>query len=52
MAIGVTAVVLLYLLTNVIYLLVLPMPAIQHAPSDRVATAVLDRIFPVLRPAC
>jgi APA family basic amino acid/polyamine antiporter len=44
--IGCTAVVLLYLLTNVIYLLVLPMPAIQHAPSDRVATAVLERIFP------
>lgn len=43
---GCTAVVLLYLLTNVIYLLVLPMPAIQHAPSDRVATAVLERIFP------
>ena len=49
LVIGCTAVVLLYLLTNVIYLLVLPMPAIQHAPSDRVATAVLDRIFPVLR---
>jgi len=46
MAIGCTAVVLLYLLTNVIYLLVLPMPEIQHAPSDRVATAVLARIFP------
>ena len=46
MAIGVTAVVLLYVLTNVIYLLVLPLPAIQHAPADRVATAVLDRIFP------
>jgi len=30
----------------VIYLLVLPMPEIQHAPSDRVATAVLARIFP------
>ena len=46
MAIGCTAVVLLYVLTNVIYLLVLPLPAIQHAPSDRVATAVLERIFP------
>jgi APA family basic amino acid/polyamine antiporter len=30
----------------VIYLLVLPLPAVQHAPSDRVATAVLARIFP------
>ncbi len=46
MAIGCTAVVLLYFLTNVVYLLVLPLPGIQHAPSDRVATAVLDRIFP------
>jgi len=46
MAIGCTAVVLLYIVTNVIYLLVLPLPAIQHAPSDRVATAVLERIFP------
>lgn len=46
MAIGCTAVVLLYFLTNVVYLLVLPLPDIQHAPSDRVATAVLDRIFP------
>jgi APA family basic amino acid/polyamine antiporter len=50
MAIGCTAVVLLYVLTNVIYLLVLPLPAIQHAPSDRVATAVLDRIFPSYGP--
>src|SRR4029078_8712912 len=39
-----------YVLTNVIYLLVLPLPAIQHAPSDRVATAVLDRIFPSYGP--
>jgi basic amino acid/polyamine antiporter, APA family len=46
LVIGCTFVVLLYFLTNVIYLLVLPMPAIQQAPSDRVATAVLERIFP------
>jgi APA family basic amino acid/polyamine antiporter len=46
MAIGCTAVVLLYILVNVIYLLVLPLPAIQNAPADRVATAVLERIFP------
>ena len=51
MAIGVTAVVLLYLLANVVYLVVLPLPAIQHAPSDRVATAVLERIFPAYGPA-
>jgi len=46
MAIGCTVVVLLYLLTNVIYLLVLPLSGIQNAPSDRVATAVLERIVP------
>jgi APA family basic amino acid/polyamine antiporter len=46
MAIGCTAVVLLYILVNVIYLLVLPLTGIQTAPSDRVATAVVDRIFP------
>ncbi|HEY2845076.1 MAG TPA: amino acid permease [Bryobacteraceae bacterium] len=46
MAIGCTAVVLLYVLANVVYLMVLPLPDIQHAPADRVATAVLQRIFP------
>jgi len=46
MAIGCTAVVLLYVLVNVIYLLVLPLQGIQNAPSDRVATAVVERIFP------
>jgi basic amino acid/polyamine antiporter, APA family len=46
LVIGCTAVVLLYILVNVIYLLVLPLEAIKTAPSDRVATAVLERIFP------
>ena len=46
MALGVTAVIGLYLLANVAYLVVLPLPAIQHAPSDRVATAMLQAIFP------
>ena len=46
MALGCTAVMLLYLLTNVAYMLVLPLPAIQHAPADRVATAMLQQIFP------
>jgi APA family basic amino acid/polyamine antiporter len=36
----------LYVLANVAYLLVLPIGAIQHAPSDRVATAMLQAIFP------
>jgi basic amino acid/polyamine antiporter, APA family len=48
MAIGCTAVVGLYFLVNVIYLLVLPLDAIQNAPSDRVATAVVERMFPGL----
>jgi APA family basic amino acid/polyamine antiporter len=46
MAIGCSAVVLLYLLANVVYLMVLPLDAIQHAPSDRVATAVVEHVFP------
>jgi APA family basic amino acid/polyamine antiporter len=46
MAIGTTVVIGLYLLANVAYLVVLPLPEIQNAPSDRVATAVLERIFP------
>ncbi|SPE43593.1 Amino acid permease-associated region [Candidatus Sulfopaludibacter sp. SbA3] len=46
MALGCTAVIVLYILANVAYLVVLPLPAIQHAPSDRVATAMLQAIFP------
>jgi APA family basic amino acid/polyamine antiporter len=46
MAFGVIGVMTLYLLANVAYLVVLPLPAIQHAPSDRVATAMLQEIFP------
>ena len=46
MALGVTAVIGLYLLTNLAYLLVLPLRAIQQAPADRVATAMLQEIFP------
>lgn len=48
MAFGCTAVMVLYLLVNIAYLLVLPLPAIQHAPADRVATAMLQEIFPGL----
>ena len=48
MAFGCGAVMLLYLLVNVAYLMVLPLPAIQHAPADRVATAMLQEIFPGL----
>jgi basic amino acid/polyamine antiporter, APA family len=46
LALGCTAVVVLYLLANLAYLVVLPLPAVQHAPSDRVATAMLQQIFP------
>jgi APA family basic amino acid/polyamine antiporter len=46
MALGCTAVIILYLLANLAYLAVLPLDAIQHAPADRVATAMLERIFP------
>ncbi|MEP6471306.1 MAG: amino acid permease [Acidobacteriota bacterium] len=35
----------LYVLANVAYLNVLPLPAIQHAPSDRVATAAATALF-------
>jgi APA family basic amino acid/polyamine antiporter len=41
-------VITLYLLANVAYLVTLPLAAIQHAPSDRVATAMLQTIFPTL----
>lgn len=46
MALGCTAVIALYLLANVAYLVALPLGDIQHAPADRVATAMLSRIFP------
>jgi len=48
MVIGTTLVITLYLLANVAYLTTLPLEAIQHAPSDRVATAMLQVIFPGL----
>lgn len=46
LALGTICVTGLYFLANVAYLLVLPLGAIQHAPSDRVATAMLQAIFP------
>ena len=48
LALGTGIVIGLYLLANVAYLVTLPFDAIQHAPSDRVATATLDAIFPGL----
>jgi APA family basic amino acid/polyamine antiporter len=46
LAIGTMSVVGLYLLANVAYLLVLPFDRIQHASADRVATAMMQVIFP------
>jgi len=46
LALGTLIVISLYLLANVAYLVTLPLSAIQHAPSDRVATATVDAIVP------
>jgi basic amino acid/polyamine antiporter, APA family len=43
--VGCLLVTSLYVLANVAYLNVLPLSAIQHAPSDRVATAVATALF-------
>jgi APA family basic amino acid/polyamine antiporter len=45
LAAGTGLVIALYLLANIAYLLVLPLSGIQHAPDDRVGTAVLGVIF-------
>ncbi len=45
LAAGTALVIGLYLLANVAYLLVLPLAGIQHAPDDRVGTAMLGVIF-------
>jgi APA family basic amino acid/polyamine antiporter len=48
LAFGTGIVIALYLLSNLAYLVTLPIEAIQQAPSDRVATSVLEAIFPGL----
>lgn len=48
LALGTGLVGLLYLLTNLAYLVTLPIEQMQQAPADRVATAALDEIFPGL----
>jgi APA family basic amino acid/polyamine antiporter len=45
LAIGTGTVLLLYIACNFVYLSVLPMHAIQTAPQDRVATAVMQVAF-------
>ena len=42
---GCTLVVGLYLLANLAYVVTLPLPAIQNAPQNRVATAAMQSIF-------
>jgi APA family basic amino acid/polyamine antiporter len=46
LALGTALVIGLYLLANVAYLMTLPITAIQQVPSDRVASATADVIFP------
>jgi len=46
LALGTAAVIGLYLLANLAYLATLTFAQVQHAPSDRVATATLDVVFP------
>ena len=48
LAFGTILVITLYLLANVAYLVTLPFETIQTVPSDRVASATADVIFPGL----
>ncbi len=46
LALGTGAVIAMYLLANVAYMVTLPFDAIANAPADRVATATLEQVFP------
>ena len=46
LALGAILVIGLYTLANAAYVLVLPLHAVQNAPSDRVAAAMVEAIFP------
>jgi APA family basic amino acid/polyamine antiporter len=48
LALGTSLVIGLYLLANVAYLVTLPLAEVQQSPSDRVATATLEAVFPGL----
>jgi basic amino acid/polyamine antiporter, APA family len=48
LTLGVIGVIILYLLANTAYLVTLPLNEIQTAKNDRVATAMLEKIFPGL----
>jgi len=47
LALGTALVIGLYVLVNLAYLVVLPLDQVQHAPSDRVAGAMLQTVLPV-----
>ena len=46
LALGASLVIALYVSANLAYVAVLPLEKIQHAPSDRVAGAMLQAVFP------
>jgi APA family basic amino acid/polyamine antiporter len=46
LALGTIVVIGLYVLANFAYVVVLPFSSVQHAPSDRVAAAMMEAIFP------
>jgi APA family basic amino acid/polyamine antiporter len=46
LALGTCIVIALYLCANLAYVLILPLDQVQHAPSDRVAGAMLQAVFP------
>jgi APA family basic amino acid/polyamine antiporter len=48
LALGTALVIGIYLCANLAYVLVLPLNQIQHAPSDRVAGAMLQAVFPAM----
>lgn len=46
LVLGTISVIVLYLLANLAYIVALSLEQIQHAPADRVAAAMLEKIFP------
>jgi APA family basic amino acid/polyamine antiporter len=50
LTLGTLIVIGLYFFANFAYVVVLPFNAIQHAPSDRVASTMLQAIFPKVGP--
>jgi APA family basic amino acid/polyamine antiporter len=48
LALGTMIVIGLYVSANVAYVVVLPLEQVQHAPSDRVAGAMLQAIYPTV----